>query len=310
MPLSTAMESKMIEFSNTIIMHPQYAAAIEKLLHGMEATRLRKEPCCALLLGDPGTGKSTACTQLINMVGGQRTVLLEGGQFKQVLAFDCPVPATYSIIDLCTEMLKALGDDPPVAKLATLQNRLFRLLKTCGTKLIIIDEVHDLLNPSAVKTWQNVCKWIKYVANSTAIPIILSGKTSTESLIDKHEELAGRYPYRARLSNLKYDSIFMAVLLKLNTEMSRIGNFSKPLHITDSKISCAFYLHTLGNMRSLRTLLYEIMHIVLTREGDEVTVSDCATAARLLNDGIEPYTNPFEVSAGTIQKLMEQLKDA
>ena len=131
MPLSALMEAKLLEFSSTIIMHPQYAEAIETLLHGIEATRLRKEPCSALLLGESGTGKSTACTQIISIAGGKRTVFLDSGQFKQVLAFDCSVPATYSIIDLCTEMLKALGDDPPVAKLATLQNRLFRLLKTC-----------------------------------------------------------------------------------------------------------------------------------------------------------------------------------
>jgi hypothetical protein len=312
MLLSEAMEAKMLEFKDIIIMHPQYENAIDTMLHGVEATRLRNEPCSALLLGDSGTGKSTACAQLIHIVGEKRVVFLESGSFKQVPAFDCKVPATYSINDLCTEMLKQLETNPPQFKLATLQTHLFRLLITCATKVIIIDEVHDLLNPSAERTWRNVCKWIKYVANSTGIAIILSGKPATEILIDKHEELAGRFPYRARLSNLKYDNTFKSVLNNLNIEMTRIGEFKTPLHITDSQISGAFYLHTRGNMRSLRILLYEIMHSALSRNNQEVTSVDCIAAASRLNKKCPTlhYTNSFELTNRLLNKQLEQLTNA
>jgi len=312
MTLSTDMQMKILEFKKTIVMHPQYSTAIETMLHGMDATYLRGEPCSTLLIGESGTGKSTACAHMINIVGGKQTIYCDTGCTKQVHAFDCAVPATYSINDLCIEMLKQLGDDPETGKLSTHQNRLFRLLITCETRLIIIDDIHDLLNRGAEKTWKNVCKWIKYIANTTGIPIILSGKSKAESLINQYEELDGRYPYRARLHNIRYDEIFVSILSKLNLEMNRFGEFTTPLHITDSQISGAFYLHTHGNMRELRTILLEIMLAAATRGDHTVIPSDCIYAADKLNKMAPElkYNNPFKLPWSLIKQKIEELENA
>jgi nucleoside-triphosphatase THEP1 len=309
---STDTEAKLTQFGQTIILHPQYAAALETMHYGFNATRLRGEPCSTLLLGEPGTGKSTACTHMISLIGGTQTESSEGGSTKLVHAFECVVPATYSINDLCTAMLKKLGDTPPVGKLATLQNRLFRLLITCETKLIIIDDIHDLLNRGAEKTCNNVCKWIKYVANTSEIPIMLSGKEKAQKLIDENEELAGRYPYRALLSNLQYDEIFKSVLRKLNMEMNRLGQFTNPLHITDNDIAGAIYLHTNGNMREIRTLLYGIMLSALSRDDRTVTRNDCILAANIINENRPNpnYVNPFEQSWTLLEKKIKVLPNA
>lgn len=308
----SAMHTRILEFKTIIVMHPQYSNAIETMLHGMDATYLRGEPCSTLLIGEPGTGKSTACAQVISIVGGKQTVQSEEGCTKQVHAFNCAVPATYSIRDLCIEMLKQLGDDPATGTLSKHENRLFRLLITCETRLIIIDDIHDLLNRGAEKTCNNVCKWIKYIANTTGIPIILSGKPRAELLINQYKELAGRYPFRARLFDFKYDDVFISILCKLNMEMIRIGEFTTPLHITDRQISGAFYLHTHGNMRELRTLLLEVMLAAVARGDHTVTPSDCVIAADKINHmaPARNYINPFKLSWPLIQQKIEKLDNA
>jgi len=57
-------EQKLIEVKTFTVAHPQYYEALDIIHRSIEATRLRGEPSCVILLGDPGTGKTRICDEI------------------------------------------------------------------------------------------------------------------------------------------------------------------------------------------------------------------------------------------------------
>lgn len=144
--------------------------------------------------------------------------------------------------------------------------------------------------------------------NSTLIPIILAGTPSCEEIIDKHPQLARRYPYRVRLNNLGYNSEFKALFTTLIGEMVKIGTLRTDSFIMGEQALRTFYVISGGNLNTLCLLLLEIFQRSLNNTENTLTREDCIDAFDELdlNCCFPTPDNPFTLDSHTIHNLMSK----
>lgn len=306
--MNDTIDEKLTAFAQTIVLFPSYEKAIKKILHSIHTSTVRGAPSSALLLGDSGTGKSTICEHLLNTIGHPIDTLETHGEFQNVPVLLCSIPADCTINRLSLHILDKLGGIEKNTKDKILESRIIARLKTCKVKIIIFDEFHHLLEKGADKTREKLCNWVKNLMNSTLIPIILAGTPSCEEIIDKHPQLARRYPYRVRLNNLGYNSEFKTLFTTLIGEMVRIGTLRTDSFIMGEQALSTFYVISGGNLDALCILLFEIFQRSLNNTENSLTREVCVDAFDQLDIPcfFPMQDNPFTLDAYAIHILMSK----
>ena len=73
-----------------------------------------------------------------------------------------------------------------------LESQVLKLMKACGTKILIIDEVHNLIG-SRVDQQRQFLNLIRFLGNELRIPIVCAGLKSGLRAIQFDEQLANRF---------------------------------------------------------------------------------------------------------------------
>lgn len=307
----TILNEKLKSFSNHIVQHTVYSEATEKIMQCIEITSTRREPASAMLVGEPGSGKTTICKHIVQQFGPGYVVQNDHGITSTVPAFYCGVPAGVSVKSLSVHMLTKLGCHELRGDSISLMERLSQLLITCETKVIMLDEFHHLLLRGAERTRAVVCDWIKTLMNETLIPIVLVGMPECETIVDDHPQLSRRYPYRARLKPFDYatqtgDSIYIKTLKSFNKRMNEIGEFQNSFILTDRTTASAIYVATSGNMNAIRQLLHDALRIALIRNDSTFNIEDLAAAAQGFSspNSLIKGRNPFLLSHSDINRII------
>lgn len=276
--MADPIQDKIKIFSNFIYPHPIYQDALKTINKAIFLTESSKEPMSALLTGVTGTGKSTLIKTIVANYPKSENIENAGAVIRTVPAYHCTVPADATIKALATEMLKYLDSSELRGDAVSLTKRLSRLLKTCETKVIFLDEFQHLLSKKARNGSDGVTDWVKTLMDDTRVPVILSGMPECEKIIDAHPQLAGRYSFRAHLKTFPYDlnnSIYLLKVIEAFTNgLKKHVGIQKVPTLNDDEHLCAFYVATGGNMRSLRYLFIGALSNALMDKRDYLTEDD------------------------------------
>ncbi|CRL51604.1 MULTISPECIES: TniB family NTP-binding protein [unclassified Pseudomonas] len=302
-------EKKLKHFKTFTILHPQYREAVETIHRSIQATKLRGEPSCAVLLGDPGTGKTRVCHQILSEYARPSNVRTEAGLQDIRPSVYCRIPTQVTIKGVLISLLSCFETFSAYQSMGALEYRLMTVLKNCQTQLIILDELQHLLSRGAARTKETVCDWVKVLTDIFAGEVILAGTPDCEAIITAHSALAGRFPYSARLEcfNLNtpesYED-FVKLLRAFSIRMKETFGFSEIPELTDEKMALAMYAFSSGNMRSIRTLLFQALNEALERDG-ELQLQDFKTAANHVKVNTKmTLKNPFELKLGELHKIV------
>lgn len=307
--MNSASERKLILFNDFIIPHPKYKNALTCIDRSIEATRLRGEPASALIVGNPGTGKSTAGKSAVMARGPKQIVSGDSGTKLIVPAFYLPLKSPCTINTLTIRMLHALDCEDASGNSSALSKRLVKLLETCETKLIVLDEFDILLEKGAEKSRQQVCEWLRTLLNETLVPIAIVGVESCEEIINAHPQLSRRYPYRHHMTELEYSaldpkSVYSKTMRALGNALENIGEFKDCLSLGTDQPLKAMYLATAGNMNGIRHILYQAMNAALSRDDGTFTVEDLAVGCDVSVVPTALYQrNPFRLSSETLNRV-------
>lgn len=303
--MTKQIRDKIKVFSNFIYPHPIYSRALKTVNQAIFLTQSSDQPMSALLTGVTGTGKSTLIKTIVAGYDKPEKVENEGAVIRTVPAYHCTVPADATIKALATEMLKYLDGSEQKGDATSLTKRLSRLLKTCETKVIFLDEFQHLLSKKARNGSDGVTDWVKTLMDDTGVPVILSGMPECERIINEHPQLAGRYTYRAHLTSLPYDihnSLYLSEVIKGFTQglKKHVGITQVPT-LNDEEYLSAFYAATGGNMRSLRYLFIGALSNALIDNRNDLTEDDFISACeeqelnfRLTSNN--PFLNDYETN--------------
>ena len=302
------------EFSEVIVSHPEYAEAMECILRGVEATKMRGEPASVLLTGEPGTGKSTVAKMALTHFGEERIVETDTGTTRIIPTIRCSLPAGATIKSLTVSMLQALGSNSENGNISTLFKRLVTLLKTCQTEIIVLDEFDNLLRKGADRTREQVCDWVRTLLNEALIPVVIVGIPTCEEIVNDHPQLSRRYPYRHTMSHFTYSALdpastFSKTLRALSAAIKRIGGFDDCIMLNTDQPLKAMYLATGGNMNGMRQILNDAFRLALIRNDGTFGLRDLIAAGDLSFIPTAFYQkNVFRLTDESLNKLISGVK--
>lgn len=312
--MNDEIKDKLIQFSQFVVNHPEYADAMDCISRSINTTMTRGEPASALLTGEPGTGKSTVCKIALSHFGEKRIVTTDAGTTEIVPAFYCSLQAGATIKSLTTSMLQELGSDYVTGNSSTLFKRLVTLLKTCQTKLIVLDEFDNLLRKGAEKSREQVCDWVRTLLNETLVPVAIVGIPSCEDIINAHPQLSRRYPYRHKMHHFTYSALdpasaFSKTLRAFGTAIRKIGEFDKSINLSTDQPLKAMYLATGGNMNGIRQILNDAFRLALLRNDGSFGLNDLIGATDLSVIPTAHYRdNAFRLTDDSLNKLISGRK--
>lgn len=308
--MNSEAQAKLLQFKSFTIAHPQFREALNTINRSIQATKLRGEPSCALLLGEPGTGKTRVCDHVIAKLDQASTLKVKGGLQELYPSIYCIIPNNVTIKGVVVALLQCFQTDSTYQPMWALENRLRALLTSCQTELIFLDELQHLLRRGAIRTQESVCDWIKVLTDLFRGEVILVGTPVCEEIIKYHSALSGRFPHIARLNPFtlgspeEYNDL-VRLIRAFTIEIAKTMEFKKMPALTDEKMVLALYALTGGNMRSIRTLLYEALTDALERDDQILLSSDFSITADRINFTTRvTKKNPYEMSLAQLRKAL------
>ncbi|MCY1279824.1 TniB family NTP-binding protein [Pseudomonas sp. LFM046] len=308
--MNEIITNKLSQFAECIVSHPEYTQALECIYRSVETTQVRGEPASALIVGEPGTGKSTVCKVAMSRFGDRKTITDEHGTREVVPTFYCSLNAGATIKTLTVSMLQQLGSTNYSGNNSTLFNRLVTLLKTCQTQLIVLDEFDNLLRKGAEKSREQVCDWVRTLLNETLVPVAIVGIPRCEEIINAHPQLSRRYPYRHQMTEFTYSTLdpkstFSKTLRVLGNALKEIGEFESCMNFCADQHLKAMYLATGGNMNGIRQLLSDALKVALLRGDGCFNDEDLAKAVDLsFIPTAKCPKNPFRLTTASLDRII------
>lgn len=189
------------QFQNGLIDHKAFAFARTSIEECMLKTQYSRESVNCLLLARPGGGKSTLCKLFEKLYPPK---IISDGQYEiletPVIFAEMPEIATPK--KLASTLLEALGDPNPNAGTEfMLMRRAIKMLSKCKTRLVFIDEFHNLLDSSrTTKAKRDACQALKRLVNQTSCMFCLVGLPEFADAFDS--EIERRFMRRYTLPSL------------------------------------------------------------------------------------------------------------
>lgn len=268
-----------------------------KALSRTEGIAIVAESIC--LTGDSGTGKTYICDYIAHHYPS-KTVLDEMAVIEKHPVLSISV-ANRQIKGLASRMLEALGDPNPTrGSESEMTHRVQKLLITCETDLIILDEFNNLINDKNAKS---VLYWVKSLMNHTNIPVLVVGTPEVKGLVNSNPEMARRF-LKVNLMPFDFDLVeqHKALPAYINAIRSNIIKriaFQAFPEFRSTYDLLRLYLATLGYPTNLSELIINAAKSAIRASQEVVTVDDFVgvyTKSRLVHVGEYHSKNPFTLN--------------
>jgi predicted AAA+ superfamily ATPase len=229
------------------------------------------ETCGALLIGPPGSGKTTLCRQYI------KTRATASNLSEREFGLYVESPGS-SITELLTEILRALHDiAPEKGTIASKQHRIITLINNLDIKVVFLDEIQVVLPASRLLPTAKILKIIKGLVNKTNCAWVLSGVPESAQILAIDAQVSDRFTRTFALtsfsmidieSTLEFFEYLIDVLKKVERKMSFFSCLNDSIDENDfvtktdidSDNLLRFLLATGGKPRKIRQLLCECIH--------------------------------------------------
>jgi energy-coupling factor transporter ATP-binding protein EcfA2 len=287
--------------SGRIIQHPRFQELHARITECLEATADDGEPQCLCLIGETGVGKTTLVRSYAAAFPRYETRL---GTRTPILYLETPHPIT--VKGMTSALLHALGD-PRAFKgtQAEMNARLQSYLADCGTRLVILDDFHHLIDKQTNRILRDVSEWLKVLIKNTGIVYLVVGiEGEVERILTANLQLSRLFvrerlrPFPWQPGNPETISDFARLISYVQTTLS------VSLAETESLPVLLFRIHqaTAGVMSHIMNLFRQANRIQ-RRQGDvkkPLTLDILAAAYAERLQAHVGRNNPFAQATTTI----------
>jgi len=200
-----------------------------------------------LIVGDTNAGKTMLANRFVQLHGADTTLAGEA-VIVPVLAIQAPPgPDEGRFYNAILEALSTPYN--PRERVAQKQIQVLRILKRIGLRMLIIDEVHNVLTGSVTKQRQflNV---LKYLGNDLQIALVGLGTKEALRAIQADPQLANRFE-PAALPPWQLDREFQMLL----ASFEQVLPLRKPSRLANEKIARKLLALSEGSLGELSVLL-------------------------------------------------------
>lgn len=147
-----------------------------------------------------------------------------------------------------------------------LRHQLMMLMRECNVKILILDEIHNLLRGSAVKQ-RIMMDTIKNLSVELMIPIVGVGTKEAALILASDPQHTSRFDL-VKLPNWEMDKNFRALLVAFEKRLP----LKKPSHLDTKEKAPLLYKTSRGSLGDLHRLLIECSTYAIEQGIEEITV--------------------------------------
>lgn len=280
-------------------------------------------PMHIVLTGPTGVGKTVLCRSLIQEYH-KDPIISDGYRRRRVGGFYAQLGSPISIAAIMQAILRSLGDPFPLTgSYGSREGRIFTLLDTAETELIILDEFHHLEAEGGAwtdpKNSNEVINWLKWLLDELKCPLVLAGTAKVAALVRGDGQLSRRMEKSLEMYHLpvyapETDSgtpgDFCSYSDQYALEVSKACEVTFTFKPTDDHVRMLILAATGGNPSAIASLhRLAIMSSVTKRSDGKVTMDDLLNAAdeEVFEGFMATSRNPFRMDQATVvQELKER----
>lgn len=171
-----------------LVDHPYFKGARDVLRSCYDSFGKTPDPRCVPILGPSGCGKSTAIDKFL------KELHVESSESSQRPVLVVETPSNPTVKTLASAVLNTIGD-PLYSRGTEIQMtvRILGLLANLGTRLLVFDEMQNLIDRDSDKLNYKASDWLKSLINKSNIPTVIVGLERTEELFLVNEQLRRRF---------------------------------------------------------------------------------------------------------------------
>ena len=222
-------------------------------------TRLRN----LLLVGSPNSGKSALAQNVAESYPTVDEIGRETAHRPIVSILAPPSPEEGRLYERLLAAINApfSKSDRPESKL----HQLVTLLPALGTRLIVLDEIHDMLtgNPKQSQKMLNI---LKQLGTLTGCPILAIGLPSAINSLSTNDQLGSRFAVM-RLLAWENNQDFSLLL----SSFEAVLPLEKPSHLTRASTQDLLYTWSEGLLGELSELLQRAATKAIRTKADRIT---------------------------------------
>lgn len=169
--------------------------------------------------------------------------------------------------DLYIAILRALKTSfRPTESKVKLKYQAISLMESYGVRILIIDEIHDLIDTTMIKQ-RNIMNEIKYLTNELKLPIVAVGIEKARPIINYDPQLSSRFDI-VNLPKWENDKNFKGILKVFEKKFP----LKKPSHLSGEGKSKLLYRICRGNLGDLHRLLKACTKYAIESNEEEITI--------------------------------------
>ncbi|SDR27817.1 DNA transposition protein, AAA+ family ATPase [Paraburkholderia fungorum] len=290
LPLETIVE-------DTLVPHQAFNSATSRLNQCFTYSTSKREPICLAIVGESRTGKSRLLEEFIDKHPMSRD---EDGMNIPILKVTAPSKPT--VKSLAEIMLEAMLDElPGTGSEAQKTRRLARLMKECGTLMIVIDEFQHFVDKASDRVIHDAADWLKSLVDGTRCVLVVAGLPSSVGILTQNEQFKGRFYAPVHMPRFdwaidKHRDEFIAILGAFHESMSRYFNLPQ---LDNSEMAFRCYCGTGGLIGYLTKFLRQVVWNAIDSNKQAITLADFAIAqeqAIYQEENCTDIVNPFSRS--------------
>ncbi|RFU60741.1 TniB family NTP-binding protein [Peribacillus glennii] len=173
----------------------------------------------SFILGGGGVGKSQMAKNYLQRNPGYTIVDEDDNEvdIKPVVLVETPHPFTWK--ELYYAIFKGLGTTRIPGNVGELKDRMMHLLKKQQVKILIMDEIHNILTSTAVSK-KSAMEHLKSISNVTNVSLVLIGTQNAKELRDLDDQYKSRFRVKYLRRFEECDEVFCDFLNAVEKQLS------------------------------------------------------------------------------------------
>jgi hypothetical protein len=272
--------------------HPMFMEHLAALKRRIDDALGGFAPKIVRVPGPSGVGKSSL---IANLSRDYPETRIDGRRHVPVLVVEVPQAATAKLLPKA--VLRALGIQVPGSMTAgAMFDLMVTQLRLAGTRVVIFDEISHLVDEGSRVPPRAASDWLKTLADTLDITLILFGIPRLERLFSANEQLRRRAcPAR---NFLPYDAGDAA---QMTAYVSCVANYARlfsaagyPIEVPARVLTQQTYLLTGGLIGVLADFMRELASLMAGEAPRAITYADCQKVLEEVSHAGSPHKLAFQ----------------